>query len=102
MIENEEQPKLQEAFDAILSMNPNDIKEVVSMKCPPQGVMLTVRALSSLLNVPPERMRDPAGKMANNFWTSSRKAFFKNHASLIASLKSYDVDINPSETISKL
>jgi len=95
VIENPELPKLQDAFEAIVSTNPQDIEDVISMPRVPYSFRQTVDALNILLtgtvpSDPPET------------WTSSKESFFRNHASLIASFKQFDVDNNPSETISRL
>ncbi|KAJ1503096.1 Dynein heavy chain 7, axonemal [Coelomomyces lativittatus] len=70
-------PILESALSALDTLKPQDITMVKSMKNPPSGVKLVMEAICIMLDVKPARVKDPGGKMVEDFWSPAQKSIFR-------------------------
>jgi hypothetical protein len=105
VIESPEKPVLQQALEAILSLEARLIREVATIKAPPKGLLRTAQALGSLFDMHPLQIRIGEGRdrrIELDYWTPAQRTFFKNRESLTSRLKAFDVDREPAATLEKL
>ena len=59
---------LEAALKALDTLTKNDVTEVKGMKSPPSGVKLVLEAVCILKGIKPARVKDPSGKMVEDYW----------------------------------
>ena len=97
-------PALNAAQKALSTLKKNDMDEVKAMKKPPGGVRLTLEAVCILMNVKPEKIKDPEGgsKKILDYWGPAVKHLL-NDTKFLKKLQKYDKDnIKDSMTASVL
>ena len=65
---SEAMPMLEAALKALDTLTKNDVTEVKGMKSPPSGVKLVLEAVCILKGIKPARVKDPSGKMVEDYW----------------------------------
>ncbi len=65
---SEAMPMLESALKALDTLTKNDVTEVKGMKSPPSGVKLVLEAVCILKGIKPARVKDPSGKMVEDYW----------------------------------
>ncbi|KAJ1517722.1 Dynein heavy chain 7, axonemal [Coelomomyces lativittatus] len=93
-------PILESALSALDTLKPQDITMVKSMKNPPSGVKLVMEAICIMLDVKPARVKDPGGKMVEDFWSPAQKVLADSK--FLQNLKGYDKDNIPVKIIQKI
>lgn len=95
-------PILEDAIAALNTLKPADITIVKSMKNPPATVKLVMAAVCVMKGVPPDKIPDPdnPGKKIFDYWGPSKRLL--GDMSFLESLKSYDKDNIPIETMKKI
>lgn len=88
-------PVLESAIRALKTMDPASINEVRSLPKPPKGVRLAMEAVCIMLDVKPEKIKDPAGglKKIDDYWGPSKRIL--GDSRFLSDLESYDKDDIP-------
>ena len=67
-------PALKRATKALSMLSKDNIREVKALKHPPKGVILTMEAICIMLEVSPERIRNPEGPgKIDSYWKPAQK-----------------------------
>ncbi|XP_063619962.1 dynein axonemal heavy chain 12-like [Cydia splendana] len=95
-------PILEDAIAALNTLKPADITIVKSMKNPPATVKLVMAAVCVMKGIPPDKIPDPdnPGKKILDYWGPSKRIL--GDMSFLESLKNYDKDNIPIETMKKI
>ncbi|XP_061720397.1 dynein axonemal heavy chain 12-like [Cydia pomonella] len=95
-------PILEDAVAALNTLKPGDITIVKSMKNPPATVKMVMAAVCVMKGIPPDKIPDPdnPGKKIFDYWGPSKRIL--GDMSFLESLKSYDKDNIPVETMKKI
>ncbi|KAG2482389.1 hypothetical protein HYH03_018685 [Edaphochlamys debaryana] len=95
-------PILEAAISALDTIKPADIKLVQSFKNPPSAIKLVMEAVCILLDIKPQRIKDPSGsgKMIDDYWVSAQKLLAD--PLFVKSLKEYDKDAVPQKIIERI
>jgi dynein heavy chain len=91
-------PLLESALKALDTLKSSDITEVKAMKTPPSGVVLTMGAVCLMMEVKPDKIKDPEGgnKKVTDYWGPAKKHLLGD-SKFLSKLKVYDKDnIKPS------
>ncbi|KAJ8605523.1 hypothetical protein CTAYLR_000063 [Chrysophaeum taylorii] len=91
-------PALEAATSALKSLKPSDITEIKAMKKPPDAVKLVLEAVCLMMNVKPEKIKDPAGgmKKIDDYWGPAQKHLLGD-TKFLSHLMEYDKDnMNPA------
>eukprot|EP00946_MAST-07B_sp_MAST-7B-sp1_P002765 g2765.t1 len=93
-------PALAAATAALSCLKKSDMDELKSMKSPPGGVRLTMEAVCILMNVKPEKIKDPNGgfKKVNDYWGPSKKKLLGD-TKFIKKLLKYKKDEVPEKIV---
>ena len=86
-------PALQGAIKALDSLSKGDIVEVKAMKKPPDAVKLVMEAVCLMMNVKPDKIKDPNGgtKKIDDYWGPAQKQLLGD-SRFLQNLKDYDKD----------
>ncbi|GLC60993.1 hypothetical protein PLESTB_001703700 [Pleodorina starrii] len=95
-------PILEAAISALDTIKPADIKLVQSFKNPPSTIKLVMEAVCVLLDIKPQRIKDPSGsgKMIEDYWGSAQKLLAD--PMFVKTLKEYDKDAVPPKIIERI
>ncbi|GFR52768.1 hypothetical protein Agub_g15379 [Astrephomene gubernaculifera] len=95
-------PILEAAISALDTIKPADIKLVQSFKNPPSTIKLVMEAVCVLLDIKPQRIKDPSGsgKMIDDYWGSAQKLLAD--PLFVKTLKEYDKDAVPPRIIERI
>ena len=96
-------PLLEDAMNALNTLKPSDITEVKAMKTPPGGVVMVMSAICDMMNVKPEKVKDPNDptKKVQDYWGPSKKHLLGD-TKFIQKLKDYDKDNIDPKIIAKI
>ena len=85
-------PLLEDATNALNTLQKKDIDEVKSYRNPPEGVLLVMEAVCIMLSVTPERIPDPndPSRKIDEWWSSSKRLL--GESSMLNQLSNYDKD----------
>jgi len=72
-------PNLNDAIRSLNTLKPADINEVKAFLKPPKGVVLVMKSVCVMLEIAPDKIRDPAGgmKKIKDYWGPSKKTAFR-------------------------
>ncbi|KAJ8668953.1 hypothetical protein QAD02_000212 [Eretmocerus hayati] len=93
-------PILLEAQSALDTLTQADIAVVKAMKNPPAGVKLVMESICILRGLKPERVQQPDGRIAEDYWKVSLKVL--SDVKFLDSLLNYDKDNIPDRLIDKI
>ncbi|GIL57271.1 hypothetical protein Vafri_12526 [Volvox africanus] len=95
-------PILEAAISALDTIKPADIKLVQSFKNPPSTIKLVMEAVCVLLDIKPQRIKDPSGsgKMIDDYWGSAQKLLAD--PLFVKTLKEYDKDAVPPKIMDRI
>ncbi|KAG2436335.1 hypothetical protein HXX76_006644 [Chlamydomonas incerta] len=95
-------PILEAAISALDTIKPADIKLVQSFKNPPGVIKTVMEAVCVLLDIKPQRVKDPggSGKMIDDYWGSAQKLLAD--PKFVQTLKEYDKDSVPPKIIERI
>ena len=97
-------PALEEAVKCLNDLKKADIDEVKSLKTPPGGVVLTIKACCIMFDVKPVKKNDPStpGKKIDDYWEAGQKNLLTDAKVFIDSLKNFDKDNIPDRIIKQM
>jgi len=97
-------PALEEAVKCLNDLKKADIDEVKSLKTPPAGVVLTIKACCIMFNVKPIKKNDPntPGKKIDDYWEAGKKELLADAKAFMESLFKFDKDNIPDKTIREI
>lgn len=93
-------PALNEAIDAVESLNPRILSEMKKMPSPPEGVRLVMEAVCIMLEEEPAEVRDGMGGISKDYWITSQKLLASND--FVKRLVKYKRDKIPPQVIEKI
>ncbi|XP_066596526.1 dynein axonemal heavy chain 7-like [Prorops nasuta] len=94
-------PILEDAIQALNTLRPMDVTLCKAMKNPPDTVKLVMAAVCVMLEVPPDRIIDPAdGKKMLDYWGPSKRIL--GDMNFLPILKDYDKDNIPTTAIQSI
>ena len=81
-------PALEEAVKCLNDLKKSDIDEVKSLKTPPAGVVLTIKACCIMFDVKPIKKNDPntPGKKIDDYWKAGLKGLLSDAKVFLNSL----------------
>eukprot|EP00940_MAST-03C_sp_MAST-3C-sp2_P000489 g489.t1 len=96
-------PALKEALAALNTLSKDDINEVRGLKKPPAGIILVMKAVCTMLEVKPAKVKDPNDPMKKvlDYWGPSKK-LMSDLKQFIDSLRNYDRDNIKPKVIAKI
>ncbi|CAF1149286.1 unnamed protein product [Adineta steineri] len=95
-------PALEAALQSLEVLSKNDINEVRALQRPPQGVKLTMEAVSILKQVEPNKVTVPGkNKKEDDYWEPGR-ALLADAGKFLQSLRDFDKENIPEIVIQKL
>ena len=96
-------PALEAALAALNTLKKADIDEVKGMKMPPDGVVLVMRGLITLMEVKCEKKADPDNptKKVMDWWGTAKKEFLVD-PKFLNRLYDFDKDSIPDEVVEKM
>ena len=71
----EAMPILEDAIKALKTISKDDINEIRGLKTPPSGVILVMKAVCTMLEIKPDKVKDPNDPMKKikDYWPPSKK-----------------------------
>ncbi|XP_049773091.1 dynein axonemal heavy chain 7 [Schistocerca cancellata] len=96
----EAMPILEAALAALNTLTAADITIVKTMKSPPKGVKLVMEAICILKDVKPDRIRDPSGRMIEDYWPPSKRVL--GDIKFLEGLVTFDKDNIPEKVMKQL
>ncbi|XP_011500273.1 PREDICTED: dynein heavy chain 7, axonemal-like [Ceratosolen solmsi marchali] len=96
----EAMPILLEAQSALNTLTMADIAVVKAMKNPPAGVKLVMESICILKDLKAERIMQPSGRIAEDYWKVSLKVL--SDVKFLDTLVNYDKDNIPEQVIEKI
>ena len=95
-------PALEEALQALNTLKPADITNVKSMSNPPAGVRLVMAAVCVMLEIKPDRVKDPEGgvKKVEDYWPPAKRML--GDMKFLDRLRKYDKDNIPVKVVNKM
>jgi dynein heavy chain len=97
-------PALEEAVKCLNDLKKADIDEVKSLKTPPAGVVLTIKAVCIMFAVKPIKKNDPntPGKKIDDYWEAGKKDMLSDAKAFMESLFKFDKDNIPDKIIREI
>ena len=94
-------PALEEAVKCLNDLKKADIDEVKSLKTPPAGVVLTIKACCIMFDVKPIKKNDPnnPGKKIDDYWEAGKGSLLSDAKKFLDSLFTFDKDNIPDKVI---
>ncbi|CAF1022140.1 unnamed protein product [Brachionus calyciflorus] len=93
-------PLLNEAVDALDTLNPQDIASMKTMQNPPSGVRLVMEAMCIMKGIKPEQRRDDNGRLGDDYWPAAKRML--GDLKFLHELKEFDKNNIPLSIIEKI
>jgi len=98
VIQNEALPIFIEACEGLQRIHVQDCKEIRCMKCPPDGVRVTMQALCVLLGLGPGKIKDNRQSGNEDYWVTAQD-LLQAPQQLLETLMCFDPDADPAGII---